>query len=253
MFFALSKIIGIFLNPIIWILGLLLWAVIAKKPKRKKGLLFATLFLFLLFSNAYLLNAVLFQWERRSVHDSSLKPQYQYGIVLSGMVWYDTETKHLNFLQSSDRIWQAVRLYKENRIEKILITGGTAGFFKEDTIESALLKKFLVRIGIPEGDVMTEEASRNTHENALFTAQLLSTEPQGNLLLITSAMHMRRAEQCFEKEGLHCDSYPTDRYSGNNHLHWDDLLIPSAQTLFNWNAFTHELFGMLSYKIMGYI
>ncbi len=253
MFFVLSKIIGIFLNPIIWIISLLICAVVVKNLKRKKRLLISTLIIMLLFSNSYLFNKIVFQWETPSVHDDSLKTQYRYGIVLTGMVWYDTETKHLNFLQSSDRIWQAVRLYKEKKIEKIFIAGGAVGFFKEDTIESVLLKNFLLKIGIPEGDVITEEVSRNTHENAWYTAQMLSKEPQADLLLVTSAMHMRRAEKCFSKVGLNCDSYPTDRYSGNNHLHWDDLLIPSAQTLFNWNAFTHELFGLLSYKLMGYV
>lgn len=193
------------------------------------------------------------QWEPNAIQNEELKDSYDYGIVLSGMVWYDSKTQRTNFLQSSDRIWQAVRLYKEGRIKKILITGGAAGFFEKDTIESVLLKNFLIKIGIPNSDILTEEQSRNTRENAMYTAEILQNKPYSNLLLITSASHMRRANGCFNKVGLHCDIYPTDHYSGARKYNFDHLFVPNARTLFNWNAYIHEIFGIISYKASGYI
>jgi uncharacterized SAM-binding protein YcdF (DUF218 family) len=111
----------------------------------------------------------------------------------------------------------------------------------------------LIKIGIPDSDVLTEEQSRNTRENAVYTAKILQDKTYSNLLLITSASHMRRANGCFKKVGLNCDIYPTDYYSGARKYNFDHLFIPNARTLFNWNAFIHELFGIITYKVFGYI
>ncbi len=253
MFYILSKIIGLFISPFIWIFTLLLFGLFSKSGKRKKRFFLWAVVLLYFFSNSFIFNEILLKWEPPAKADSELKPDYNYGIVLSGMVWYDTETDRINFMQSSDRIWQAVRLYAEGRIEKILITGGKADFFDRDTIESALLKNFLIQIGIPDSAVVTEELSRNTHENAVNTARLLQNLPHENLLLITSASHMRRANRCFEKAGLYCDIYPTDHNSGTRRFNPVIMLFPDVQTLFHWNEFIHEIFGMISYKFSGYI
>lgn len=253
MFYILSKLIGLLINPILWILTLLIFGLFVKKASTKRKLYLSSILILLLFSNSFLFNEVMVKWEEKGKKSSELKASYDVGIVLSGMVWYDTETKRLNFMQSSDRIWQAVRLYHEGRIDKILISGGSADIFGNDTIESVLLKNFLTKIGIPEVDVLTEENSRNTRENAFYSAELLKNLPHNNLLLITSASHMPRALKCFEKVGLHCDIYPTDHYSGSRKYNLDTLLIPSTRTLFNWNVFIHEMFGFAAYKVSGYI
>jgi len=253
MFYILSKVLGIFINPIIWILGVLIVGFFAKQKKLKRRLFLTGIILTLIFSNSFILNEFLHTWELNAVPVTELKQKYEYGIVLGGMVWFDSETKRINFLQSSDRIWQTVRLYKLGYLEKILISGGAANFFQEDTVESVLLKNFLIDIGIPAVDIITEEMSRNTHENAVYTAEIIKNVPHENILLITSAMHMRRAQKCFTKIGLPCDIYPTDHYTGARRFTFDQMFIPNARTLFNWNAFIHELFGMASYKISGYI
>jgi len=253
MFFVLSKLLGLLVSPIVWIAGLMIAALVVKKAKIRTRLLIVGTVLLLFFSNAFILNEFLKLWEKPAISESQLKPSYNYGIVLSGMVWYNTDVRRVNFMRSSDRLWQAVKLYEDGRIQKILITGGSAEFFSKDTVESAVLRDFLVSVGIPPEDVITEERSRNTHENALFTAQLLQDKPKDNLLLITSAMHIRRANGCFRKAGLTCDIYPADQYSGARKFNIDQLLIPDAGTLFNWNAFFHELMGVISYKFMGYL
>ncbi|MDA3892284.1 MAG: YdcF family protein [Salinivirgaceae bacterium] len=253
MFYILSKIVGLLINPLIWILALLIIALLAKNKNLKRKLYLSAIVVTLLFSNSFLFNEVLYKWENKGVSYEELKPCYDYGIVLSGMLWYDSETQRTNFSNSADRIWQAVHLYHEGKIEKILITGGAASFFEKDTIESVLLKNFLIDIGIPEEHVITEERARNTYENAIFTAELLKTETYNNLLLITSASHMRRSKKCFKKAGLVCDVYPVDHYSGARRYNFEHLFVPNTQTLFNWNAFIHEIFGMISYKLAGYI
>ena len=60
-------------------------------------------------------------------------------------------------------------------------------------------------MGIPENDIIIENKSRNTHENAFYTGQLFEKNgfSKSNNLLITSSMHMRRAQACFENKASH--------------------------------------------------
>ena len=55
---------------------------------------------------------------------------------------------------------------------------------------------------IAKADILIENDSRNTYENAVNSAKMLNTSyPNGRLLLVTSAFHMRRSLACFRKTG----------------------------------------------------
>ena len=107
--------------------------------------------------------------------------------------------------------------------------------------------------GVPETDILYEDKSRNTHENAQFTKQLLAGQPQlKKLLLVTSAFHMRRAKACFEKEGVNVDHFTTDFYTTDRFFTLDKLLIPQEVYLYQWQILFHEILGDITYRIVGY-
>src|SRR5258706_7873052 len=82
-----------------------------------------------------------------------------------------------------------------------------------------MVKKFLVEIGIPPEDIIIENKSNNTYENAIFTKEILQRDfPNGRFLLFTAAFHMRRAVACFKKVGMEVTPYGTDRYSGPRNI-----------------------------------
>lgn len=68
--------------------------------------------------------------------------------------------------------------------------------------EAAWLKSLMVREGVPESVIWTEEESTNTFENARFCRKLL--EARGirphTILLCTQAFHARRAQMTFQSE-----------------------------------------------------
>jgi uncharacterized SAM-binding protein YcdF (DUF218 family) len=130
---------------------------------------------------------------------------YEIGIVLGGITSYDRTTKEGYFNISSDRFIQTALLYKKGNIKKILVSGGQNGIIKEDDFsESAFIKSKLIDLGIPEQDILIEEVSRNTIENAKFCKQVLQQTNLDNntIVLITSAFHMQRAKYIFEQEGF---------------------------------------------------
>jgi uncharacterized SAM-binding protein YcdF (DUF218 family) len=72
-----------------------------------------------------------------------------------------------------------------------------------------------------------------------------------HVVLVTSASHMRRAVATFHKQGIFPDTYPVD-YQATD-IVTPFSFVPSAGSLDKMTAVLHELFGMLAYRLHGYI
>lgn len=255
MFFILSKIVIIFLYPFTWFLISLACFFFFKRPIWKKRFKIATIAIFLIFSNSFLYLQLMKNWE---VHGTKIEDvgQYDVGIVLGGMFEYNNDLNVLSVRTHADRIWQAITLYKKGKIKKILISGASGYVSDRGLQEAVQLKEVLVDWGIPEKDLLVETVSRNTHENALETKNVLQTSYPHleKRLLITSGFHMKRAEACFEKVGLPCDTFTTDLITGpNSSYYWDQYIIPDMGTFFGWNRLVKEIVGYITYDVIGYI
>jgi uncharacterized SAM-binding protein YcdF (DUF218 family) len=255
MFFILSKIFIYFLYPFTWFIICLAGFFFTKNGKWKKRFKIATVSIFLLCSNTVLFLEVMKRWEIHGTLAKNVK-KYDVAIVLGGMFSYNSDLQTLTVQAHADRIWQAITLYKKGKIKKILISGGSGYVSGRGLKEAKQLKEVLTLWGIPGIDIITEESSRNTHENALETQNILNRSyPHLNKkLLITSGFHMRRAKACFEKVGLSCDTFSTDLITGpRSNYFWDQYLVPDMSTLFGWNRLIKEWVGYITYDIVGYI
>jgi uncharacterized SAM-binding protein YcdF (DUF218 family) len=253
MFFFLSKILEFLITPIFWIFLLLLAGVLVKRHPLKKRLLIASVVMFYFFSNDYIQDAFMYAWEIPATADSALHAKYDVAIILGGMTAYDTKLNRIQFAHGSDRLMQALQLYKRGKVRKLLIDGGSGSIYGSN-VEGPHIKKYLLDIGIPDSDIMLEPRSRNTRENATFAKRLLdSVAPNGRYLLITSVYHMRRAVGCFNKAGIRTLTYTTDRIAGPQKYDLDYLFVPDIYALSSWQILIHEWFGYISYKISGYL
>ena len=254
MFFILSKILVYLTMPFVWIIGLLIYAYFTKKPVRRKRLLITSTVLFLFFSNSIVFDEFMRGWEvnGQTYEDTG---EYDVGIVLGGMVAYNQDLGRIVFKRGSDRIMQAVKLYKLGKIRKILISGDTGKLIEDGLDEAKRLRAYLISIGLESEDIIVETKSKNTHENAEFTVKLLRKKyPEyKRFLLITSAFHMRRAKACFKAEGLEVDHFTTDHFTGKRWFSVDRVLIPNIEVLTAWHVLTKEWTGYCVYGIMGYL
>lgn len=250
--FVLLKILLFFFRPLTWIVILFLIAAFTKKERRKKICFRTAVFLLLFFSNPLIITQILKAYEVKAVH---LAPNERYasGIVLGGFVSYDPGDDRGYFNAASDRYIQTALLYKKGHIQKIIVAAGNGYITRHGFREADFVKEHLVALGIPSADILTEAESRNTLENAQFARRLKdSAQIEGTSLLISSAMHLRRAEMVFRKAGIPVKSYPCDfitKGSGNNFF--EDVLFPSAQAMNRWDNFIKEIVGILTYKITG--
>ena len=178
--------------------------------------------------------------------------KHRYGVLLTGvtsMEKYPADRIHFN--KGADRVLHTIELYKLGLIDKIIVTGGSGALLTTTKSESENLKTVLVQAGVPSDDIILEIKARNTAENALYTKELIN--PNEQIILITSAFHMRRAVACFRKAGMNVTTFPTDLYSV--HYSWtpEGWLIPNINSLANWDILMKEWMGFIAYKIKGYI
>jgi len=255
MFFILSKLLLFLIKPITWVTGLLLYSWFAKK--RKRWSVAAALVLLLLFSNPFLFNMTVRAWEKKTQTADQIEQPYDIGILLGGFTAVRTQPAHdrYNFSDRANRFTNALELYKSGKIKKMLITGGKGQLMLGgEPREATHTKAFLLKIGIPESDIIIESQSRNTYENAAYTQQLL--EERGlqdqRLLLITSAWHMPRAERCFESVELEVTPFSVDFLSEELQAAPDKVFLPNARAFYLWELILKEWVGIVVYRIRGY-
>jgi uncharacterized SAM-binding protein YcdF (DUF218 family) len=254
MFFIISKLLAFIIAPVVWVTGLLIWTLLTKDAQQKRKLLIITFAVFYFFSNSFILDEFFRPYETPAVKEADLPGTYDAGIVLGGMIAYDHELVRIQFDRSVDRLMQAITLYKDGKIRKIFLSGGSGSILEKDVLESYLLKDYLLKLGIPDSAIIVEGHSKNTRENALFSKPLLdSLNKNGRYLLITSAFHMPRALRCFKKVGINVTAFSVDRYSGPRKFIFDHAFIPATDAMDGWNVLFHEWIGLITYKIAGYI
>lgn len=252
MFFIFSKLLAFSITPLIWILTLVFFSFFSKDENRKKKCLRWALGLTLFFTNGFIFDESARLWEIPAKEYTVLK-SYDYGIVLGGMSVNDEKLNRVQFFRGVDRLIQAVDLYKRGLIKKIIFTSGSGRISQPEMKEAALVKPYILKMGVLEEDLIIENESNNTRENALFTKAIIDEKKlSGTYLLITSAFHMRRSLACFKKVGIEADSYSTDRYAGPRKFAFDFLFIPNVSTMNDWNNLLKEFVGFITYKIMGY-
>lgn len=126
----------------------------------------------------------------------------------------------------------------------ILVTGGAPGgeAISEGEIMDAVLRdeyRMPVR--------WVEVRSRNTRENARFSAEILAQAGIRRIYLVTHAWHLARAIPEFEQAGL------TVIPAGTGYKLYGDLelfdFIPSTPALLNSYLASHEWIGLLWYRL----
>ena len=252
MFFILSKILSFLIDPLFWILTLFILSIVLKKTYKQKRYFIAGLAFLLLFSNGFLFNFMNEKWE---IKEYSSHEQFDYGILLGGMISLNSTEENIQFLQNNDRLLNTIELYKTGIVKNILITGAS-GSMTSEMKEADILKSFLIKIGVPKKRILIEDRSKNTYENAIYTANKLNElHPENDIkcLIITSNYHMRRSLGCFNKTDLFV--FPFIKKPTPEKLHFDleHIIIPQSHTLFNWKVLLHEIIGYYTYKFMGYL
>jgi uncharacterized SAM-binding protein YcdF (DUF218 family) len=155
------------------------------------------------------------------------------------------------FDEGGERLTEAVVLAKRYPQARVVYTSGSASFTPEASTEALQARKLMSQMGIAPDRITLEDKSRNTDENARFTAAIVHPQPSQHWFIVTSAFHMPRAMGIFEKAGFNPIAYPVSFYTlgpGTGSLR---LSFRSERNLRVFETAVHEWIGLAAYWASG--
>ncbi|HNT79478.1 MAG TPA: YdcF family protein [Bacteroidia bacterium] len=251
----MSKLINYLFHPLSWIIIISIVSIFVKSNTLKYRLRICSIAMLLVFTNPFLINCAMRAWEVPGKSIDQVANDHEVIIVLGGaMRYYNNETLRPVYGSSLDRVMQGAVLLQSKKANYLLLSGGSGLLTDQVQKESKIVGKLLTDMGIDSSKLFIETISRNTYENAVESTKIITEEKlKGNILLVTSAYHMRRSMACFAKLGIDVEPFPVDQKSGMNRYTPDKIIIPDSESLVLWELLIHEWIGCISYYIMSYI
>jgi uncharacterized SAM-binding protein YcdF (DUF218 family) len=170
-------------------------------------------------------------------------PHTQAIVVLGGTVSPTSGKSTEINLGRAGRVWYAAKLFHAGKAPLVLLSGG--GDLEHQAFsEARAMAVFLQDLGVPAQAVVMEETSRNTRQNAVFSAAMLKARGIEQILLVTSALHMPRALALFKAQGLQVTQAPTDFEAGKEPPSGLLAWLPDAGALNSSALAMKELVGL---------
>ena len=254
MFFAISKLLALLVEPLAWPYLLLLCAVILRWRRRRRMMrvcIGAALLLPLLYGFLPLSTAPLRYLEDRHTIPSLSGAPVDGVIVLGGhTAWGDISESRDQPQQTraADRLTKGLMLHRTNPGSTLLFSGFDGRLTPSGWSEAETIRRLIAELGIADDGIIYENTSRNTYENAVNSLTVAVPQPGSRWLLVTSAAHMPRAVGSFAAAGW--DSimpYPVDFQTGTRSTALFDMEMGTASV----RTWVHEYVGLAAYGMTG--
>jgi uncharacterized SAM-binding protein YcdF (DUF218 family) len=248
MFILKQFLKALLLPPMPWLL-LLLAVLVFWQRRWARKLLFLTFFLILALHCGPANYALRYHLESRypPLLDPRKAGPYDAIVVLTsgsvaatGLIPFPSIDEHM--FRRLDEAWRLYRIQPK----PIIVSGGHVNPFTPARDENKIARDFLIKWGVPEQDVIGEEKSRDTFENALESEKLLTKRGWKRYLLVTSAMHMPRSMLVFSSRVAEPIPAPGDFSIGAFELSPFDFL-PNESVAPKVFATLHEYIGWANY------
>jgi uncharacterized SAM-binding protein YcdF (DUF218 family) len=263
MFLFLSKLIPVFFYPIglICLLLIIALGMLWKKSKRTPVVISSALLILLLSGNSWTSHWLAQSLEWQNIPQGELPTADAIVILGGGIRAADYPRPDADFNDAGDRVWYGANLYHAGKAPKIIVSGGRIDWQGKGAPEADDLTKLLVKMGVPQTDIIPEGKSLNTRDNAVFTKEILQQNNFKTILLVTSAMHMPRSMAIFKKLDIDAIAAPTDyRISQleidqpNSQIESAILaLLPNEADISLTTSALREYIGILIYKLKGWL
>lgn len=152
-----------------------------------------------------------------------------------------------------ERVDHAVNLYKQGFAKNIIFSSGYMHTFKEPLVMKALA----VSLGVPESAITLEDKASNTFENVKFTRDILKDRNWEKVILISSPYHMRRVYLVFKRISQETKVFyspiPKSLFYSHKLRNEEGKIRLRRINVRQIKALLHEYFGIVYYKIKGYI
>jgi uncharacterized SAM-binding protein YcdF (DUF218 family) len=248
--FIIKKVVTPFLLPpglfVLVILALGIWVAIKRRKRQALALYILAAFIWIP-SIGPTADAILRRLETGLSVPASVSPDVI--IMLGGDLLHksqDLSGTGAPGYGTMERMVTAVRLHRRTGAP-ILLSGGRV--FADSGSIAGVTARFLADLGVSGDAILIEDRSRDTYENALFSAKICRREGFTHPVVVTTGFHMKRALFCFQKMGLAVQPFPCGLTSWpEKTIHWRSLL-PGSQALGATAAGLHEALGLFYYRL----
>ena len=253
MFFPLSKSLDLLAAPLTWaiVLALLGFSLRRRRVRLAAGLTLSSVAVLVFFSLERVAGTLVRRVESGARRTFTPGTTYDAVIVLGGILdsAASSQSGELELNEPVERILRAAELLKSGQARMVLLSGTQFPVRPGVPPEAESLATWLGEQGIDADRIVVESRSRNTHENAVESARIVTQRGWKRLLLVTSAWHAPRALACFRAVGLEPDVLPVDHHAtdGSN-----EGYFPRAAALAVSTEMLRELVGRVVYRLVGY-
>jgi uncharacterized SAM-binding protein YcdF (DUF218 family) len=251
--FIASKILAIITQPLTWVMVMLVLSLCLPVHRRAlaRGLLFMAFGLLVLLGWEPLPDAGIRDLEDRypEVPLNADLSAFAGVIVLGGALdaGHIAQNRQQPVLNSgAERMTMAVALMQRHPHLHVVFTGGEGRLFANGPTEAQRAAVFFASLGLESDRVVLEDRSRNTYENAVFSAQVTGIDPKKPWLLLTSAWHMPRSMATFNAAGWNVTAYPVD-YRTGAYTPWTAYSL--REGINRWELLLHEWLGFVAYRL----
>lgn len=265
MIFFLSKFLSMFVFPLgagCLFIAVSLIAQVRERSRIAIAANLAALAILCLMGNRAVSHLLVRPLETRVIPAGPL-PQADAIVVLGGVTGPAVSPQPtIHLTAGADRLTYGAELYRAHKAPLVVLSGGDMPWNRGLSPESTQMAEIMQMLGVPRSAILEESASRNSHENAAYTSELLLAHNLHRILLVTSAMVMPRALAAFRHQGIDAIAAPTDFTPGLgadsrdrvSDLEVDALnMLPSPHTLEESSAALHEYVGLVLYRLAGWI
>jgi uncharacterized SAM-binding protein YcdF (DUF218 family) len=166
-------------------------------------------------------------------------------VLLGGGTHYNNDKHLVPRRDAFRRIAATADLYRECRRAggacRVIVSGGNPEHHEQ--AEADNYAPFLLARGVDASDLVRENESLNTYQNARNVANLVRSEHDENLVLITSAYHMHRSLLAFNAFGLDVQPFIT------NVRQPQPTFFPQSQGFIDAETALHEMIGVARFHL----
>ena len=240
----INKILPIIVSPLGFITVLLLFGILRKKMLPSLVGLITLLILSLPIVSGHLIKLLERSYTQTTTNEIAGADTV---IVLSGMLRTIKKNSviHYEFSDAVDRIFAGINILKIGKAQKLILTQGKLPW----TIgvpEGEFLAEFAQSQGIDPNRILLTEIVQNTNDEAKAVSKMLPKNSE--VILVTSAFHMPRAEKVFQNQSLKVIPYAVDFRSSDNKMDIMDFL-PQANAFRDSSFYFREIIGRAYYDL----
>lgn len=143
-------------------------------------------------------------------------------VILGAGVWGDKPSPMLQ-----DRLDEGIRLYKEGKAPKIIMSGDHSGQYYD---EVNIMKQYAIDKGVPSEDIFMDHAGLSTYESIYRAKEIFDTK---NIIIVTQKYHLYRAIYISNQLDVNAYGVNSDprKYAGQLYREFREILARNKDVL----------------------